>query len=58
MIGMLIKVLMVFIFPVILYFLNLFDKIEIQTLKKIFSNPGEKFSISGITKKIIGSDKN
>jgi O-antigen/teichoic acid export membrane protein len=58
MIGMLIKLLMVIVFPVILYFLNLFDKIEIQTLKKIFNSPGEKFSISGITKKIIGSDKN
>ena len=57
MIGMLVKVLMIFIFPVILYSLNLFEKIEIQTLKKIFSNSGEKFSISKMIKKIIGSEK-
>jgi len=56
-IGMLVKALMIIIFPLILYSLNLFDTIEIQAIKKIFSDSGAKFSVSEMIKKIIGSEK-
>jgi O-antigen/teichoic acid export membrane protein len=54
-IGMLVKTFMVIIFPLILYSLNLFDTIEIQAIKKIFSDSGAKISVSEIIKKIIKS---